>query len=102
MGSISLKFLAGAVWVAILAFPHVAFGAAAPSVGIYILSSYVVSAVATNGGTCGAQQGDYHLSGWISPPTGGKKHGLITAPKSLKSLWQMVTTKSGNLALRVF
>ena len=67
MQKISFKFLASVVWVVILALPHVAFGAAAPGVGIYSVSSYVVSAVATNGGTCGAPQGDYLASYFYYP-----------------------------------
>jgi hypothetical protein len=68
MQDVSVKFVVGVVWVAaILGIPHAAFGAAAPSVGIYSVSSYVVSAVATNGGTCGAQQGDYLASYFYYP-----------------------------------
>jgi hypothetical protein len=67
MQNTSFKFLAAVAWVAILALPHVAFGAVAPGVGIYSVSSYVVSAVATNGGTCGAQQGDYLASYFYYP-----------------------------------
>jgi hypothetical protein len=67
MQDISSKLIAGLAWVAILALPHVAFGASAPDAGIYSVSSYVVSAVATNGGTCGAQQGDYLASYFYYP-----------------------------------
>jgi len=67
MQNTSFKFLAAVAWVGILALPHVAFGAVAPGVGIYSVSSYVVSAVATNGGTCGAQQGDYLASYFYYP-----------------------------------
>jgi hypothetical protein len=67
MQNISFKLLAGVVLVALFVHPHVAFGAAAPSVGIYGVSSYVVSAVATNGGTCGAQAGDYLASYFYYP-----------------------------------
>jgi hypothetical protein len=67
MQNTSFRFLASVVWVTILALPRGAFAADAPGVGIYSVSSYVVSAVATNGGTCGAQQGDYLASYFYYP-----------------------------------
>ena len=67
MRNISFKLLAAVVCVCTLAVPRVAFGAAPPGVGIYSVSSYVVSAVATNGGMCGAQQGDYLTSYFYYP-----------------------------------
>jgi hypothetical protein len=62
MSNTSSKLLAGVVWSVVLMLPHIALGAAAPAIGVYSVSSYVVSAVATNGGTCGAQPGDYLAS----------------------------------------
>jgi hypothetical protein len=67
MQTISARFLAGVALVAVFAAPQIAFGAAAPSAGIYSVSSYVVSAVATNGGECGAPQGDYLASYFYYP-----------------------------------
>jgi hypothetical protein len=67
MENVSLKFLAGVTSGIIFVLPRLAFGAAGPSVGIYSVSSYVVSAVATNGGTCGAQAGDYLASYFYYP-----------------------------------
>jgi hypothetical protein len=67
MQYISSKLVAGVVWVATLALPPIAFGASAPGAGIYSVSSYVVSALATNGETCGAQQGDYLASYFYYP-----------------------------------
>jgi hypothetical protein len=64
---ISVKFLAGVVCLAALATPRIAIGETVPGVGIYSVSSYVVSATATNGGTCGAQQG-YYLSSYFYYP----------------------------------
>src|ERR1700690_106730 len=56
---ISVKFVAGVFTVVALAVPRIAFGTTGPGVGIYGVSSYVVSATAINGGTGGAAQGDY-------------------------------------------
>jgi hypothetical protein len=67
MKDVSLKFLAGVVCISIVALSHAGFAAEGPSVGIYSVSSYVVSAVATNGGTCGAQAGDYLASYFYYP-----------------------------------
>jgi hypothetical protein len=64
---ISLKFLAGVVSLAAVAAPRIAIGATPPGVGIYSVSSYVISATATNGGTCGAPQGDYLSSYFYYP-----------------------------------
>ncbi|MGB6384089.1 MAG: hypothetical protein WBD25_11345 [Terriglobales bacterium] len=71
----SVKFLAGVVLVAALAAPRIAVGATGPGVGIYVVSSYVVSATATNGGTCGAVPGDYLASYFYYP--GPAKTGAV-------------------------
>ena len=67
---ISVKFLVGVVLVAALAAPRIAIGATGPGVGIYNVSSYVMSATATNGGTCGAAPGDYLASYFYYPGPG--------------------------------
>lgn len=46
-----------------------------PREGVYSVSSYVVSAVATNGGSCGASQGDYLSSYFYYPGPG--KYGAV-------------------------
>jgi hypothetical protein len=51
---VSVKFFVGFFTMAALAVPQIAFGTTQPGIGIYSVSSYVVSAAATNGGTCGA------------------------------------------------
>jgi hypothetical protein len=56
---VSVELLVGVISLVSFAAPPIAVGATPPGVGIYTVSSYVVSAVATNGGMCGAQQGDY-------------------------------------------
>ncbi len=72
---ISVKFLVGVVLVAALAAPRIAMGATGPGIGIYVVSSYVVSATATNGGTCGAAPGDYLTSYFYYP--GPAKTGAV-------------------------
>jgi hypothetical protein len=67
---ISVRFLAGVILVSALAAPRSAVGATGPGVGIYDVSSYVVSATATNGGTCGAAPGDYLASYFYYPGPG--------------------------------
>jgi len=64
---ISVKFLAVVVLLAAVAAPRIAIGATPPGVGIYSVSSYVISATATNGGTCGAPQGSYLSSYFYYP-----------------------------------
>jgi hypothetical protein len=63
----SVELFAGVISLASFAVPQIAVGATAPGVGIYVVSSYVVSAVATNGGMCGAPQGDYLSSYFFYP-----------------------------------
>ena len=77
---IAVRFLTGLVSLAALAAPRIALGATPPSIGIYSVSSYVVSATATNGGTCGAPQG-YYLSSYFyypGPARGGavERHSI--------------------------
>jgi hypothetical protein len=64
---ISIKLLTSIVSVASLALPLSAAEPKAPAMGTYSVSSYVVSAAATNGGSCGAQQGDYLASYYYYP-----------------------------------
>lgn len=64
------RFLAGAMLLSSFAVGH-AFGATSPVAGIYSVSSYVVSATATNGGSCGAPQG-YYLASYFYYPGPGK------------------------------
>jgi hypothetical protein len=81
---ISVRALAGIVSLTALAAPRVAFGATAPGLGIYVVSSYVVSATATNGGTCGAPQGDYLTSYFYYPgpaKTGAVERHSINGPE---------------------
>jgi hypothetical protein len=72
---ISVKFVAGVFTVAALAVPRIALGTTGPGAGIYSVSVYVVSATATNGGTCGAAQGDYLASYFYYP--GPEKTGAV-------------------------
>jgi hypothetical protein len=69
------RFFVGFVALSALAFPRLAAGAKAPGVGIYSVSSYVVSATATNGGTCGVPQG-YYLASYFYYP-GPAKTGAV-------------------------
>ncbi|MGA8068329.1 MAG: hypothetical protein WCA47_13450 [Terriglobales bacterium] len=73
----SHKCLALVSVFAALAVPNLASAATAatPIAGIYGVSSYVVSANATNGGTCGAQPGTY-LSSYFYYP-GPAKTGAV-------------------------
>jgi hypothetical protein len=67
--------LIGTLLFAAVFVPRIAFATATPGAGIYSVSSYVVSASATNGGTCGAPQG-YYLSSDFSYP-GASKAGAV-------------------------
>ncbi len=66
-----------AMGIALLAFaiPQIANASTPPITGIYSVSSYVASAVATNGGTCGAPAGAY-LSSYFYYP-GPSKTGAV-------------------------
>jgi hypothetical protein len=79
-----VRFLAGLVLVSALVAPPIAMGATPPAVGIYSVSSYVVSANATNGGTCGAPQG-YYLASYFYYPgpakTGAVERHSINGPQ---------------------
>jgi hypothetical protein len=66
----SLNFLACFLTFSAIAVPC-AVAATPPAAGIYSVSSYVVSATATNGGTCGAPQG-YYLTSYFYYPGPGK------------------------------
>jgi hypothetical protein len=59
----------------LLAIPQIASASTTPIAGIYSVSSYVVSATATNGGTCGAPAGAY-LSSYFYYP-GPSKTGAV-------------------------
>jgi hypothetical protein len=72
----SAKLFASLILLAALAIPVMANGATVqPVAGIYSVSSYVVSATATNGGSCGAPQGAY-LSSYFYYP-GPAKSGAV-------------------------
>ena len=68
----SVKLLAILVSLAALAAPHIAIAATVPVAGVYSVATYVVSATATNGGTCGAPAGNY-LSSYFYYPGPAKK-----------------------------
>jgi len=70
----SLKLLA-ALACGLLIPQFAAAATTQPSTGIYSVSSYVVSAVATNGGSCGAPAAAY-LSSYFSYP-GPAKTGAV-------------------------
>jgi hypothetical protein len=81
---ISVKFFVGLFTLAALAVPQIAFGTTQPGIGIYSVSSYVVSATATNGGTCGAAPGDYLASYFYYPGperTGAVERHSINGPE---------------------
>ena len=59
----------------LLAIPQIASASTTPIAGIYSVSSYVVSATATNGGTCGAPACAY-LSSYFYYP-GPSKTGAV-------------------------
>jgi hypothetical protein len=61
-----IRFLAATVFAVIVA-PHSANGTTVPTIGTYSVSSYVVSATATNGGMCGAAEGSYLASFFYYP-----------------------------------
>jgi hypothetical protein len=71
----STRLFAAVFSLSVLAAPHIAVAATPPAVGIYSVSSYVVSATATNGGTCGAPQG-YYLASYFYYP-GPAKMGAV-------------------------
>jgi hypothetical protein len=73
--SASLKFLAGLLPIAVLTASRFAVAAAPPAPGVYAVSSYVVSANATNGGLCGAPQGYYLESHFYYP--GPSRNGAV-------------------------
>jgi hypothetical protein len=68
MPKLMCKFVCGCFFLAAFAQPQNAMGATtAPGVGIYSVSTYVASAIATNGGNCGAPRGDYLSSYFYYP-----------------------------------
>jgi hypothetical protein len=80
---ISTRLFVGVLSLSVLAVPHIAVAATPPAVGIYSVSSYVVSATATNGGTCGAPQGNYLASYFYYPgpaKTGAVERHSINGP----------------------
>jgi hypothetical protein len=92
----SVKVIVGVIAVAVLATPLLAEKQTSPSVGIYSVSSYVVSATAA----CGTEQGSY-LSSYFSYPGPAKtgaveRHSIHGAEGSFIQELDFPTTPAAN------